>query len=61
MISELPWLNSYRRKIGFVWHQRLADARPAVAQVVEALASNRANPEAARGRGGRRPEPRVRT
>jgi DNA-binding transcriptional LysR family regulator len=34
---ELPWLNSYRRKIGFVWHQRLADARPSVARVVELL------------------------
>jgi DNA-binding transcriptional LysR family regulator len=34
---EVPWLNSYRRKIGFVWHQRLADARPAVAKVVDLL------------------------
>ena len=38
---ELPWLKSYRRKIGFVWHQRLSDTRPALARVLDALLSIR--------------------
>lgn len=34
---ELPWLSSYRRKIGFAWHPRQLEARPAVGKVLEML------------------------
>ena len=34
---ELPWLNSYRRRIGYAWHQRLIEARPAVVRLLEQL------------------------
>ena len=34
---ELPWLASYRRKMGFAWHQRLADIRPRTMELVKGL------------------------
>ena len=34
---ELPWLKSYRRRLAFAWHQRVAEARPAVAKLLELL------------------------
>ena len=35
--KEIPWLVGYRRRIGFAWHQRLLEARPAVGPVLDAL------------------------
>lgn len=33
----LPWLKSYRRKIGIAWHPRLLEARPQIGPIFAAL------------------------
>jgi len=35
--TELPWLKSYRRKIGVAWHQRLLEARPQIIPIFDLL------------------------